>query len=38
MRYGLFARLLFVSNADPDFARRIFEWVRESRIQQDNEQ
>lgn len=77
MRYGLLARLLFVSmdllygrqktlakfrvleiiarmpyqawenvayiaithaHADPDFARRIFEWVRESRSQQDNEQ
>ena len=77
MRYGLLARLLFVSmdllygrektlakfnvleiiarmpyqawenvayiaithtHADPDFARRIFEWVRESRLQQDNEQ
>jgi hypothetical protein len=77
MRYGLLARLLFVSmdllyghaktlakfrvleiiarmpyqawenvayiaithaHADPDFARRIFEWVRESRTQQDNEQ
>lgn len=77
MRYGLLARLLFVTadffygrgktlskfkvleivarmpyqawenvayiaithtHADPDFARRIFEWVRESRLQQDNEQ
>lgn len=77
MRYGLLARLLFVSmdilygrtktlakfrvleiiarmpyqawenvayvaithaHADPDFARRIFDWVRESRSQQDNEQ
>ena len=77
MRYGLLARLLFVSmdllygrektlakfnvleiiarmpyqawenvayiaithtHADPDFARRIFESVRESRLQQDNEQ
>ena len=77
MRYGLLARLLFVSmdilygrrktlakfrvleiiarmpyqawenvayiaithaHADPAFARRIFEWVRESRSQQDNEQ
>jgi len=77
MRYGMLARLLFVSmdilygrtktlakfrvleiiarmpyqawenvayiaithaHADPDFARRIFEWVRESRSQQDNEQ
>jgi hypothetical protein len=77
MRYGLLARLLFVSmdllygrrktlgkfrvleiiarmpyqawenvayiaithaHADPDFARRVFEWVRESRSQQDNEQ
>ena len=77
MRYGLLARLLFVSmdvlygrtktlakfrvleiiarmpyqawenvayiaithaHANPDFARRIFEWVRESRSQQDNEQ
>lgn len=77
MRYGLLARLLFVSmdllygrkktlakfrvleiiawmpyqawenvayiaithaHADPDVARRIFEWVRESRLQQDNEQ
>ncbi|MGZ8464849.1 MAG: alternative oxidase [Candidatus Binatia bacterium] len=77
MRYGLLARLLFVSmdllygrtktlakfrvleiiarmpyqawenvayiaithaHADPDFARRIFDWVRESRTQQDNEQ
>jgi len=26
------------THADPDFARRIFEWVRESRLQQDNEQ
>jgi len=26
------------AHADPDFARRIFEWVRESRLQQDNEQ
>jgi len=77
MRYGLLARLLFVSmdllygrkktlakfnvleiiarmpcqawenvayiaithaHANPDFARRIFEWVRETRLQQDNEQ
>jgi hypothetical protein len=77
MRYGMLARLLFVSmdllygraktlakfrvleiiarmpyqawenvayiaithaHADPDFARRVFEWVRESRSQQDNEQ
>lgn len=77
MRYGLLARLLFVTadllygrrkslakfkvleivarmpyqawenvayiaiphtHADPDFARRIFERVRESRLQQDNEQ
>jgi len=77
MRYGLLARLLFVSmdilygrpktlgkfrvleiiarmpyqawenvayiaithaHADPVFARRIFDWVRESRSQQDNEQ
>ena len=26
------------AHADPDFARRIFDWVRESRSQQDNEQ
>lgn len=26
------------THADPDFSRRIFEWVRESRLQQDNEQ